>query len=64
MPAPRRRFGLGDFVALFAQPIARLIDLLFYTHIHGCAPCGKRQSWLNALPGRVWRWLVTHGGRY
>ena len=43
--------GLGDAVALVAQPIARVIDRAFGTNVQGCGGCKARQDALNqALP--------------
>jgi hypothetical protein len=53
-PAPLR--GLGDAVAVVAQPIARMIDLTaatigVRTNVAGCGGCKARQAALNkALP--------------
>jgi len=48
-PAPMR--GLGDVVALVANPIARAMDATLGTKIVGCGGCAKRQAALNkALP--------------
>lgn len=46
-PKPMR--GLGDAVAVVAQPIARTIDRVVGTHIEGCGGCKKRQEKLNKL---------------
>lgn len=37
----------GDFVALFAQPIARFSDFIFGTHLDGCEGCRRRREFLN-----------------
>lgn len=43
--------GLGDAVAIFAQPIARVIDSAIGTNIQNCGGCKGRQAWLNkAVP--------------
>lgn len=42
-----RRFKLGDFVAFFAQPIARILDRVFRSNIEGCQACQRRKAWLN-----------------
>lgn len=43
--------GLGDAVAVVAQPIARMIDAAFGTNVQGCGGCKARQEKLNkALP--------------
>ena len=39
-PAP---FGLGDAVAVVAQPIARILKL------EGCGACAKRKAILNSI---------------
>jgi hypothetical protein len=42
-PEPQKLRGLGDLVAVFAEPIARAINL----DKSKCG-CGKKQDWLNA----------------
>jgi len=44
-----RNFGLGDAVALVAQPIARAIDSVAGTNIQGCSGCQQRKEALNKL---------------
>lgn len=47
---PRRQMrGLGDVVAVVAQPIARAIDRAAGTNVAGCSGCKKRQDALNDL---------------
>lgn len=41
--------GLGDLVAVVAQPIAKGIDHVFGTDIQHCKGCMSRQSILNHL---------------
>jgi hypothetical protein len=41
--------GLGDAVAMVAQPIARTIDRVVGTAIAKCGGCAKRQEALNRL---------------
>ena len=41
--------GLGDAVAIIAQPIARAIDAVAGTHIQTCGGCAKRRSALNRI---------------
>lgn len=41
--------GLGDAVAVVAQPIARTIDRVLKTNIQGCGGCKQRQAALNNL---------------
>lgn len=41
--------GLGDAVALVAQPIARAIDSVAGTKVAQCGGCKKRQAMLNKL---------------
>ena len=45
-PPPR---GLGDLVALFAEPIARASDAVLGTHLVGCNACAERRAALNKL---------------
>lgn len=48
---PKHLRGLGDAVAVVAQPIARGIDKVFGTNVQGCGGCKKRQEYLNkAVP--------------
>lgn len=43
--------GLGDLVAIVAQPIARAIDRAAGTTIQTCGGCKRRQEALNrAVP--------------
>lgn len=42
-------YGLGDAVAVVAQPIARVIDAMLGTNIKGCGGCKKRQAALNKI---------------
>ena len=43
--------GLGDLVAVVAEPVARVIDAVAGTHILGCAGCGKRRdNWNRKFP--------------
>ncbi len=44
----RSGFGLGDAVAVVAQPIAKTVDAVFKTNLAGCGGCKKRQADLNA----------------
>jgi hypothetical protein len=46
-PAPPPPRGLGDVVALFAEPIARASDALLGTHLVGCGSCAERRAALN-----------------
>ena len=44
----RRITGLGDAVALVAQPAARVIDAIFKTDLQNCQSCNQRKSaWNN-----------------
>ena len=46
--------GLGDAVAVVAQPIARAIDRVAGTNVAGCGGCKQRQDTLN-------RWVPFDG---
>ena len=46
-PPPSR--GLGDVVAIFAEPIARASDALLGTKLVGCNSCAERRAALNKL---------------
>lgn len=41
--------GLGDVVAVVAQPIAKVIDRVAGTKIEGCNSCEGRRKALNKL---------------
>jgi len=41
--------GLGDVVAVVAQPIAKVIDKVAGTKIQGCSSCENRRKALNKL---------------
>lgn len=45
----KQKIGLGDFIAKFAQPIAKTIDSVAGTNIQNCGGCKKRQEGLNNL---------------
>ena len=47
-PAKSAPIGLGDVVAVVAQPIAKVIDAVAGTNVAGCGSCAKRQAALNA----------------
>jgi len=43
--------GLGDLVAVVAEPVARVIDAVAGTRIQGCAGCaGRRDNWNRRFP--------------
>jgi hypothetical protein len=44
-----QNFGLGDVIAVVAQPIAKAIDSVAGTNIQGCGACKQRQEALNKL---------------
>lgn len=43
------RIGLGDAVAIVAQPIAAAIDAIAGTRIQHCQGCAQRREKLNSL---------------
>ena len=45
--------GLGDAVAIVAQPIARAVDKLAGTDIEHCQGCAKRRATLNRIVPRI-----------
>lgn len=45
---PPKLIGLGDVVAMVAQPVARAIDRVAGTNIEHCSGCAKRRAALNA----------------
>lgn len=52
--------GLGDAVAMVAQPIARAIDRVAGTNIQGCGGCKQRQEMLNRIVSNI-KHPFTHG---
>lgn len=48
-PPPTELRGLGDAVAVVAQPIARMIDSVLGTNVQGCGGCKARQAALNKV---------------
>jgi len=52
-PKSRIGFGLGDAVALVAQPIAKGVDFVAGTHLANCSSCtgtgGRKERWNNFL---------------
>lgn len=48
LPRPKMQ-GLGDLVALVAQPIAKVIDAAAGTSIQTCSGCQNRQNRLNKI---------------
>lgn len=49
LPRAAAPFGLGDAVAKVAEPIAKVSDALFGTHLVGCQSCAERRAALNRL---------------
>ena len=47
MPTVTKPRGLGDVVAIVAQPIAKGLDTVFQTNLADCAGCKGRQTQLN-----------------
>lgn len=48
---PRKKVGLGDAVAMVAQPTAEVIDKLVGTSLAKCGGCAQRKETLNgAIP--------------
>lgn len=41
--------GMGDVVALAAEPIASVMDKVLKTRVKGCGGCRKRREMLNQL---------------
>jgi len=56
----REILGLGDAVAMVAQPIARAIDRVAGTNIQGCGGCKQRQEMLNRLVSNI-KLTLPHG---
>lgn len=43
--------GMGDLVAIVAQPTAKIIDFAIGTDIANCTPCKKRrEKWNKVIP--------------
>jgi len=47
--ASAKPFGLGDAVAVVAEPIARLSDAVLGTKLVGCGGCAQRRAALNRI---------------
>jgi len=48
---PRKLRGLGDVVAMVAEPIAAMSDALLGTKLKGCRGCGERRDeWNEKYP--------------
>jgi hypothetical protein len=45
--------GLGDAIAVVAQPIARAIDRIAGTDVAHCKGCAKRKAALNRLTNPI-----------
>jgi hypothetical protein len=56
----REILGLGDAVAMVAQPIARAIDRVAGTNIQNCGGCKQRQEMLNRLVSNI-KINISHG---
>lgn len=48
-PPPPPSRGLGDLIAVFAEPIARISDAALGTKLTGCGACSKRREALNSI---------------
>ncbi len=48
-PLPKATPGLGDVVAMVANPIALLMDKTMGSKLVGCQPCGQRRDALNRI---------------
>lgn len=46
-------FGLGDAVAVIAEPIASALDAVVGTKIKGCGGCARRREALNRAGDKV-----------
>jgi hypothetical protein len=46
-PTQHKPVGLGDLVAIVAQPIARAIDAVAGTQLKTCGACESRRKKLN-----------------
>ena len=45
-------FGVGDFIRIFAQPIAKVIDKVAGTKLEGCSACAQRRAKMNSWGGK------------
>ena len=52
-PPPEKPRGLGDIVAIFAEPIARASDAVLGTKLVGCNACAERRAALNKLVPKI-----------
>jgi hypothetical protein len=50
---PVQPFGLGDAVAVVAEPIARAADRVLGTDWQNCPGCSQRRAKLNAWPRAI-----------
>lgn len=50
---PRAARGLGDIVAIVAQPVAKALDTAFNTNIQKCGGCKNRQQILNKIAPKL-----------
>ena len=58
---PRAKtIGLGDAVAVVAQPIARAADAVLGTHVAECGGCARRRDGLNSAVPDITH-PFTHG---
>jgi hypothetical protein len=52
-PFRKQKFGLGDAVAIFAQPIAQVVDKVSGSSpekgLVNCGSCAERRAALNAI---------------
>lgn len=56
LPNQPRLAGLGDLVAIVAQPIARVVDRVAGTDLVHCPGCARNRKRLNrAVPFRPFR---------
>lgn len=50
LPAPQKPvMGLGDAVAVIAQPVAKIVDRLTGSKLVGCGGCARRRAALNQM---------------
>ena len=46
---PHRLRGMGDLLAMVAQPIAGAVDAVLGTNIKECSGCARRRKLLNTV---------------
>lgn len=49
--ADPKKIGLGDAVAILAQPVAKVVDAIAGTNLKNCLSCAERKAnWNQSFP--------------